>query len=409
MIDTTLIKTLLHYDFYLDHKTNLTDKLFNGDSKDLFKALQKGHETYHKDLSTDDLKALWVKDNPIATRAEATEIDNLIDSVSKSPRLTAEVASDLVRELHLRSLGLKFSNLGIELTEGDKDALGRIKDLFTDIKDGVLPNEYGEPTTTDLPTLLALGSNENRFKFNVNTLSRNIYGLGKKEFMAVFALPETGKSAFVVSLLCGPRGFCDQGVRSLYLGNEEDTSRTMLRAMQCYSGMTKEQIVEDPTKCNDMFSNISSYLEMRDIQDWDINKIEGYIEKSAFDCVVIDQADKVHIAGKSFNSSHEKLRELYRRLREMAKRQDIALIVVSQASNEARGKTRLSGFDMEGSKIGKMAELDVCVGIGKQESGEIDDTEIDFTRYLTVSKNKLSGWHGTIICNLEPQISRYVE
>jgi hypothetical protein len=49
------------------------------------------------------------------------------------------------------------------------------------------------------------------------------------------------------------------------------------------------------------------------------------------------------------------------------------------------------------------------VGIGKQESGEIDDTEVDFTRYLTVSKNKLSGWHGTVICNLEPQISRYVE
>jgi hypothetical protein len=93
----------------------------------------------------------------------------------------------------------------------------------------------------------------------------------------------------------------------------------------------------------------------------------------------------------------------------MAKRQSVALIVVSQASNEARGRTRLSGFDMEGSKIGKMAELDVCVGIGKQESGEIDDTEVDFTRYLTVSKNKLSGWHGTVICNLEPQISRYVE
>ena len=409
MLDTTLIKTLLHYDFYLEHRANLTDKLFKGDTKDLFRALKKGHDAYGKNLSIEDLKALWVKDNPIATRAETTEIDNLIGSVDKSPELTFEVAGDLVRELHMRSLGLKFSNLGIELTEGRPDALSDIEALLNTVKDGVLPNEYGEPTTKDLSTLLAIGSDENRYRFNIRTLSRSIYGIGKKEFMAVFALPETGKSAFAVSLLCGPEGFCEQGAKCLYLGNEEDTSRTMLRAMQCFAGMSKEEIIAEPEKCKSRFAEISDNLEMRDIQDWDISKIEGYIEKSEVDVVVIDQADKVHIAGKNFNSSHEKLRELYRRLRELAKRQSVALIVVSQASNEARGRTRLSGFDMEGSKIGKMAELDVCIGIGKQESGEVDDSEIDYTRYLTVSKNKLSGWHGTVICTLEPQISRYVE
>jgi hypothetical protein len=64
---------------------------------------------------------------------------------------------------------------------------------------------------------------------------------------------------------------------------------------------------------------------------------------------------------------------------------------------------------MEGSKIGKMAELDLCIGIGKHEQGDVDDSEPDNTRYLTVSKNKLSGWHGTIICSLEGDTSRYVE
>ena len=200
MLDTTLIKTLLHYDFYSEHKTNLTEKLFKGDTKDLFRALKKGHEVYRKSLTVEDLKALWVKDNPVATRAESQEIESLIDDVSSAPSLTPEVAGDLVRELHMRSLGLKFSNLGIELTEGSADALERIEDLFKNIKDGVLPNEYGEPTTKNLDELLAIGSDENRYQFNIRTLSRNIYGLGKKEFMAVFALPETGKSAFAVSL-----------------------------------------------------------------------------------------------------------------------------------------------------------------------------------------------------------------
>jgi hypothetical protein len=93
----------------------------------------------------------------------------------------------------------------------------------------------------------------------------------------------------------------------------------------------------------------------------------------------------------------------------MAKRYNCALIVVSQASAEAKGKTRLSPFEMEGSKIGKFAESDLIIGIGKMDSNSVDDSEVDYTRYLTVGKNKLSGWHGTIICQIQPEISRYME
>jgi len=125
------------------------------------------------------------------------------------------------------------------------------------------------------------------------------------------------------------------------------------------------------------------------------------------DVVILDQGDKVHIGG-SYSASHERLRELFKNLRELAKRRNCAIITISQASAEAKGRTRLSPFDMEGSKIGKAAETDLIIGIGKHEAGDIDDSEIDNSRYLTVSKNKLSGWHGTIICNIEPEVSRYV-
>jgi hypothetical protein len=62
---------------------------------------------------------------------------------------------------------------------------------------------------------------------------------------------------------------------------------------------------------------------------------------------------------------------------------------------------------MEGSKIGKAAEADLIIGIGKHAS--MDDDEPDLSRFLTVSKNKLSGWHGTIVCCIDPDISRYNE
>ena len=61
---------------------------------------------------------------------------------------------------------------------------------------------------------------------------------------------------------------------------------------------------------------------------------------------------------------------------------------------------------MEGSKTGKAAEADLIIGIGKHSSQE--DDEPNNVRFLNISKNKLSGYHGVIACNIEPEVSRYV-
>jgi len=57
---------------------------------------------------------------------------------------------------------------------------------------------------------------------------------------------------------------------------------------------------------------------------------------------------------------------------------------------------------MENSKTGKAAEADLIIGIGKQD---VSDNERQ--RYLTISKNKLTGFHGNIVCNLDTDTSRY--
>jgi archaellum biogenesis ATPase FlaH len=199
-------------------------------------------------------------------------------------------------------------------------------------------------------------------------------------------------------------GFCDQGASVLYLGNEEETSRTMLRSVQSASGMTREQITDDPKTANKRFELARDNLEMKDVVDWDLDRIDAYCRKMKPDVLVIDQVDKVGVSG-SYNATHERFRELYRRIRELAKRHKCALIGVSQASNDAEGKTRVTFAMAEGSKTGKAAEADVILGIGKHSSG--DDDEVDNTRFLTISKNKLSGFHGTITTILEPEIGRY--
>jgi replicative DNA helicase len=189
------------------------------------------------------------------------------------------------------------------------------------------------------------------------------------------------------------------------LGNEESTKRTKLRAIQSYTGLTRPEIEFDPVAAVARYSGIKDNLVMKDVQEWDIQKMESYIAKVNPDIVIVDQADKLAVAG-NFNAGHERLRELYRRLRETAKKHDCALIGVSQASAEAENRTRLTMTMMEGSRVGKAAEADLIIGIGKLNSGEEDGP--DNSRFLTVMKNKLSGYHGTIPCMMEPEVSRYV-
>lgn len=405
-MEIELIKTLLNHEAYQSTQAKLRQSIFSEDGADLYVLLKDAHEKYDADLKPEDLYSIWLSKNPVATTSEINEFRDNIDDLKRAEAITSEVATDVIESLWRREIGRDIANIGINMSEGDTSALLKLQSLIEKISDSYMPDEFGEPTTDNIYELLAETSDDNRWKFNIETLARHVYGIGPAEFGIVFARPETGKSAFLISIIAGPGGFCQQGAKVLYLGNEERTTRTKLRAIQACSGMTREQITENPDLAMSKYQAIRDRLIMKDVQEWDLDTINAYCEKIKPDAVFIDQADKVTISGQ-YNSSHERLRELYRSLRELAKRHDCALIGVSQASAEAEGKTRVDFSMLEGSKTGKAAEADLIIGIGKASSG--DDNEPDNRRFINVSKNKLSGFHGYVIAMIEPEVSRYTE
>lgn len=405
-MEIELIKTLLNHEAYQSTQAKLRQSIFSEDGADLFVLLKDAHEKYEADLKPEDLYSIWLSKNPVATTSEINEFRDNIDDLKRAEAITSGVAADVIESLWRREIGRDIANIGINMSEGDTSALLKLQSLIEKISGSYMPDEFGEPTTDNIYELLAETSDDNRWKFNIETLARHVYGIGPAEFGIVFARPETGKSAFLISIIAGPGGFCQQGAKVLYLGNEERTTRTKLRAIQACSGMTREQITENPDLAMSKYQAIKDRLIMKDVQEWDLDTINAYCEKIKPDAVFIDQADKVTISGQ-YNSSHERLRELYRSLRELAKRHDCALVGVSQASAEAEGKTRVDFSMLEGSKTGKAAEADLIIGIGKASSG--DDNEPDNRRFINISKNKLSGFHGYVIAMIEPEVSRYTE
>ena len=175
-----------------------------------------------------------------------------------------------------------------------------------------------------------------------------------------------------------------------------------MRAISCYTGMTREEIIQEKNIAQNSWTEIKNNISMFDTVDWSIEDIDAHCEKHKPDIIVIDQLDKVNVTG-TFARTDEKLRKIYTNVREIAKRRNCAVIAISQASADAHNRDSISFDQMENSKTGKAAEADLIIGIGRNAN---KDTE-NKIRILCVSKNKINGYHGEPPCTIRRSISRY--
>jgi len=116
----------------------------------------------------------------------------------------------------------------------------------------------------------------------------------------------------------------------------------------------------------------------------------------------MDQRDKFRVAGE-YNRGDERLKETYVLAREIAKRNNLLVWAVSQASNDAHDRQFIDYSMMDNSKTGKAGEADIIIGIGKTGASDVEN----IVRHVCVSKNKLNGWHGTINTQIDIQRGVY--
>jgi len=402
-----IIQLLLRKEFYLKNKHRVNISLFDdSDLKPLYRTIVNAHEKYDQDLTVKELETIFESENPSMPDTKLANVKILLRELASKPEINPEIAEDVLHKVYQQKIGNDIANIGIQIEEGSMTDLSILKRLIDKVNDDFTVIDDAVECTTDIDELLADTSDENRWTFNIRSLHNRVPGVSGGELCILFARPETGKTASHVSFCYGPGGFAEQGANVHTLVNEEPSKRTMVRAVSAWTGMSKEEVAEDADFAKSEWKAIREHVTMRDAHGMSIESIDAYCEINKPDVLVVDQLDKVQVQG-TFSRTDEKLREIYTQAREIAKRHNLAFIAVSQASAEAEGKTRLNPTEMEGSKTGKFAEADLIIGIGRHEYGV--DEEPDYTRHLTVGKNKITGWHGTVVCLIEPRISRYVD
>ena len=257
--------------------------------------------------------------------------------------------------------------------------------------------------------LLSEIEQEERWAFNIRSLTHRVGGVSPGHFVVIGSRPETGKTSSHASFAVAPGGWIEQGARVHTLCNEEKKERVALRYYNAAFGLSKNDLTVEMVKAATFnpFNPEAGLFIGRIPDDAGIEGIEMHIKEHRPDILVIDMLDKVSVEGMNGTTSqHEKLRELYRRTRDLATKYDCAIFGYSQLSAEAEGRVNLNNAMMENSRTGKAAEADLMILIGKYAMIE-GSQENDPRRVFNISKNKITGWHGQIHVTLDGAKARY--
>ena len=405
-MELSLLRSLMNKDFYEDHRgARCPDRLFSKDARTIKHTIDKAIKKYDRDVTPDELEALFLSSNPAMTTAQKHGYSALFNDIKRQKPMGADIAQDVLAKLFQQVIGEDVANLGFDFVNGTQTSMKPLRDLLEKYNDDFTPEMKIEWDDISFDTLMAKQSQQTRWSFNLPELARKVEGVNGGYLVEVGARPNTGKTSFHASLLVGDNGFARQGANCVVLCNEESYDRVGFRYLTASSNMDKYQIKDNPSEARNRYKVVSPNLKIKDVTGEDMTWVESMCKSVKPDVVVIDMGDKfARTAGYSRPDEALKANAIY--ARQIAKQYDCVIFYMSQLNAEAEGRQRLNQAMMEGSRTGKAAEADLMILIGQPASVEGIDEESTM-RHLNVVKNKITGWHGMINCNINPHTARY--
>tara|TARA_X000001388_G_scaffold23148_1_gene15757 strand:- start:439 stop:1662 length:1224 start_codon:yes stop_codon:yes gene_type:complete len=405
-MELALIRSLMDKEFYDDHRgARCPDRLFSKDTRKIKQSIDTAMNRYERTVTPDEIEALFMANNPTLTTAQKQAYSSLFKQIKREQMLGEDVAQEVLSKLFQQVVGEDIANIGFDYVNGSHSSLEPIRNILEMYGDDFTPNLNVEWDDMEIDTLLAKNDLEARWSFNVPALTRQIDGINSGHLIEVGARPNTGKTSFHASMIAGPDGLAKQGASCIILCNEEGSHRVGARYLTASTGMTMKEIRLEPSRARDLYAPVKENIKIKDATGRDMSWVESVCKSYKPDIVVLDMGDKFARTG-GFARTDEALKANAVHARMIAKEHKCAMFYMSQLSADAEGKVLLNQSMMEGSRTGKAAEADLMILIAKNPPRQ-DDVEEDLQRHLNVVKNKLTGWHGVVHCNLNYKVGRY--
>lgn len=221
-------------------------------------------------------------------------------------------------------------------------------------------------------------------------------GAKRGHHIIIFARPETGKSMTVINMSCG---FLRQGLKVLYVINEDRPEDIIIRHVANLSNMTKREQDAERTKAQQLAESVGFHnLIVVNAAPGTPAQIEDLVDEYQPDVLIVDQLRNLKV--KADNRVLQ-LEEAATSMRTLGKKKNILVISVTQAGDSADGKPILEMGDVDFSNTGIPAQADLMIGIGVDAALEAENR-----RMFSLPKNKISGEHEHFPVDVIPWLSR---
>ena len=239
----------------------------------------------------------------------------------------------------------------------------------------------------------------NLIKIMPESLNKRLGGGVKPgHHLILFARPEMGKTMMTIEMMAG---FARQGLKCLYIGNEDPIDDINMRIVNRLTNMTKEEVLKDP-QLADSKARQNGYenIVLAPLAPGTPREITKLIEKHQPSVLVLDQLRNLNMSQDNYVLA---LENAAKQARQWAKRYSCVVVSVTQAGDSAARKAVLDMGDVDYSNTGIPAQADVMIGMGASDQ-HAKNLEV----VLSLPKNKVSGIHEYFACGVQPHLSKIV-
>lgn len=229
--------------------------------------------------------------------------------------------------------------------------------------------------------VVAKTSGKNRIRLLPQAISDTTGGGALRgHHILIFARPDMGKTSLGLTLT---RGFCQQGLRTLYFSNEDPINDIIKRSVGCLIGASTEQIEQSPDRAEQAALR-KGYDKIIFIEAFPgtLHQLEEAVKLHRPDVLIVDQARNLEHKQESKVLRLEIIEQF---IRNLGKKYDCLTISFTQAGDSAEGKMVLTMGDVDFSNTGMQASADLMIGMGANQ-----EYEAQGKRILSFPKNKLS-------------------
>lgn len=332
----------------------------------------------------------------------------LVEQVASSPSTYSPMIVDRFRELDFATRIRAMADKAID--KGGTSNIVEIAGLAAaysspSTKPGLAPSSsLGEM----LEGLVRVGG----LDWRCEDLNVSVGPLHRGDLVLIGARPEVGKTTLLCSEFTHMATLLPEGKHAIIFNNEEIANKIRVRLVQSALGTTIADLVADPAASEAAYTAAMKGHRVDVIHDTALSTrdVEKILAGGEYGLIGFNILDKVvGFTTRGEEKDVERLRKLGTWARGIADKYGV-VFALAQADASAEGQRTLNQSQLYGTKTGMVAESDVMVMIGKDNSPAYAEK-----RFLNVVRNKTPGGprtkpnlrHGVFEVEFKGEVARF--